>query len=225
MIVQIYGITTPADAAMVNALRPDNVGVVLDEGVDTWDSVDEATMRSMLGELANVTVVALSLATEGSRMLRTAAAVEPGIVHLARAADHMTPEQVGSLRDKLDPVRMMVTIPVRDEGAIAIAQRFASVTDYLLLDTAHPETGIVGATGFVHDWWMSRRIVEAVDVPVILAGGLGPENVADAIREVSPAGVDSETRTSRADDRRRKDPVKVRQFIERARGSEGARGN
>jgi phosphoribosylanthranilate isomerase len=52
---------------------------------------------------------------------------------------------------------------------------------------------------------------------VILAGGLGPENVAEAIARVRPAGVDSETRTSRDDDRRRKDLAKVEAFIERAR--------
>ena len=64
---------------------------------------------------------------------------------------------------------------------------------------------------------MSRQIVAAVDTPVILAGGLGPENVLDAISVVGPAGVDSETRTSTDADRRRKDGERVRQFIERAR--------
>jgi phosphoribosylanthranilate isomerase len=80
-----------------------------------------------------------------------------------------------------------------------------------------PRTGVVGATGLTHDWSWSRDIVEAVSVPVILAGGLGPDNVREAIEAVHPAGVDSETNTSRTDDRRRKDLDKVRTFIERAR--------
>jgi phosphoribosylanthranilate isomerase len=54
---------------------------------------------------------------------------------------------------------------------------------------------------------------------VILAGGLGPDNVIEAIRRTRPAGVDSETRTSRDDDRRRKDPERVRLFIQRARAA------
>jgi len=66
---------------------------------------------------------------------------------------------------------------------------------------------------------VSRRIVERVPVPVILAGGLGPDNVVEAIRQTRPAGVDSETRTSRDDDRRRKDPERVRVFIQRARAA------
>ena len=112
---------------------------------------------------------------------------------------------------------MMVTIPVRDAGAVELARRYAPCSDFLLLDTADPASGVVGATGHTHDWTVSARVVAAVDVPVFLAGGLGPENVGEAIRQVRPAGVDSETRTSCGHDRRRKDPDKVRRLIEIAR--------
>jgi phosphoribosylanthranilate isomerase len=113
----------------------------------------------------------------------------------------------------------MLTIPVRDGASIALAERYAACADALLLDSAHPATGVVGATGLVHDWCLSRRIVERVSVPVILAGGLGPDNVLEAIERTRPAGVDSETRTSRDDDRRRKDPERVRLFLARARAA------
>ena len=85
------------------------------------------------------------------------------------------------------------------------------------LDTSHPETGTVGATGHVHDWGLSAEIVAASSSPVILAGGLGPDNVTEAIKRVQPAGVDSETRTSRPDSRRRKDLALVEEFIDHAR--------
>ena len=49
---------------------------------------------------------------------------------------------------------------------------------------------LLGGTGLVHDWAISRRIVEASPVPVFLAGGLKPDNVAEAIRTVRPFGVD-----------------------------------
>ena len=64
MIVQIYGITTVEDAEIVNELGPDNVGIVLDEGIDTWDSVDEATLRLIRHELSRPAVVGLSLSTD-----------------------------------------------------------------------------------------------------------------------------------------------------------------
>ena len=170
-----------------------------------------------MAELRGVEVVALSLSTDPDRIQRTVGIVRPGIVHLARAADGMGPEMVRQLRDELAPVRMMVTVPVRDVGAVEIARGFAACSDFLLLDTADPASGVVGATGHTHDWAVSARVVAAVDVPVFLAGGLGPENVGEAIRMVRPAGVDSETRTSDEEDRRRKDPDKVRRFIDIAR--------
>jgi phosphoribosylanthranilate isomerase len=219
MLTQIYGITCAEDAALVNALRPDHVGVVLDEGIATWDTVNPEALRAILPELRDVAVVALSLSTGRDRILRTVEAVRPAWLHLARAADGMTPALVAALRAEIAPVRMMVTVPVRDAGALAVARRFAPSADALLLDSAHPATGLVGATGLVHDWSVSRRVVEAVDVAVWLAGGLGPDNVVEAIRATRPAGVDSETRTSRDDDRRRKDPERVRLFLERARAA------
>jgi phosphoribosylanthranilate isomerase len=66
-----------------------------------------------------------------------------------------------------------------------------------------------------HDWSISRRIVELLRTPVILAGGLGPDNVADAIRVVRPAGVDSKTKTDR-DGSHAQDLDRVRRFHQAA---------
>jgi phosphoribosylanthranilate isomerase len=217
VLTQVYGITTPEDAAMVNALGPDHVGVVLDEGIKTWDSVDERTLRAVLRELTGPVVVALSLATSVARIRQTVETVQPAIVHLARA-DGMSVDDLAAVRAAVSPVALMLTVPVRGPSAVVEAQRLAPLADWLLLDSADPSTGVVGATGLTHDWALSRAVVSAVDVPVFLAGGLGPDNVAAAIAAVRPAGVDSETRTSRADDRRRKDPELVRRFLAEARG-------
>jgi phosphoribosylanthranilate isomerase len=219
VLVQIYGLTTPEDAHTVNALRPDHVGVVLDEGFDAWDSVDAGTARDIVSELTDVVVVALSLAVERDQILRTVDTLRPGILHLARAANDLTEDALASLCSEIAPVGLMVTVAVTDRHAISTAERLSTVADFLLLDSANPDTGKVGASGHVHDWSLSRTIVESSPKPCILAGGLGPANVAQAIEAVAPFGVDSETRTSLDQDRRRKDPDRVRRFIERARAS------
>jgi phosphoribosylanthranilate isomerase len=220
VIVQIYGITTPEDAGAVSALGPDHVGVVLDEGIETWDSVDVATAQAIRSELdSGVRLVALTLSTDLERIASTVDELAPQIVHLARAVEGLTPEVVEALREDLSPVEVMTTIPVRGPEALELAERFAVCSDYLLLDTADPRTGVVGATGHAHDWTLSAAVVETVDVPVVLAGGLGPDNVAVAVKQVKPWGVDSETRTSRLDNRRRKDLDAVRRFIETARAA------
>jgi phosphoribosylanthranilate isomerase len=163
-------------------------------------------------------LVALSLSSEPARIGRTVELLAPDVLHLARVADVSQPADVAAVRRAVEPVQLMVTIPVRGPEAVELARRYERCADYLLLDTAEPASGVVGATGQVHDWSVSAAVVAAVSVPVVLAGGLGPHNVAAAIERVRPAGVDSETHTSFDHDRRRKDPEKVRRFIEIARG-------
>jgi phosphoribosylanthranilate isomerase len=217
VIVQIYGFTEAEDMRRVADLELDHVGIVLDEGFGAWDAVDLATAQSIIDAIPTPTkTVALSLHTEPDRIAATVDALEPAIVHLGRA-EAIASATLAALRILLAPVRIMATVPIRDATSVTEATRLADLSDYLLLDTAHPTTGVVGATGYVHDWTLSKQVVGAVTTPVVLAGGLGPANVAEAINEVRPWGVDSETRTSRDDDRRRKDPKKVRQFVEATR--------
>jgi phosphoribosylanthranilate isomerase len=87
--------------------------------------------------------------------------------------------------------------------------------DAFITDTYDPETGACGATGKTHDWHVSRKLVQLSPRPVILAGGLTPENVARAIREVQPAAVDAHTGVEGANGR--KDLRLVRAFVEQAR--------
>ena len=78
------------------------------------------------------------------------------------------------------------------EESIEEAKKISHSVDTILLDSGNPNLEIkeLGGTGRVHNWEISRRIVEAVDTPVFLAGGLNPDNVAQAIKEVNPFGVD-----------------------------------
>lgn len=218
VISQIYGVTTVADTLAVDRLGPDHIGIVLDEGVDTWDSVDQATAVAIAQSIDHARVVCLSLATDPERVVATHNLLSPTILHLTRA-HQMTTEVLASIHEQVSPTELMLTVPVSDNDAVDVASGLAQLADYLLLDSSDPVTGVVGATGLVHDWELSARIVQRVDRPVVLAGGLGPDNVAEAIRMVRPAGVDSETRTSRADDRRRKDLSKVEAFIAEAQRS------
>jgi len=72
-------------------------------------------------------------------------------------------------------------------------EKFCSLIDAFILDSYDPKTGACGATGKTHDWNISRQLVEFSKKPVILAGGLTPENVRRAILEVGPAAVDAHT--------------------------------
>src|SRR5262249_13582312 len=115
------------------------------------------------------------------------------IVHLGAAPELLPPARVAELKRALPASLIMRSIPVYGEASTAIARSYAGIADLLLLDSYRPADPQIGALGVPHDWSISRRIVAAAPVPVILAGGLGPDNVAEAIRAVGPAGVDSKT--------------------------------
>ena len=99
--------------------------------------------------------------------------------------------------------------------SVGKARKFAGTADFLLLDTDRPQVLGVGATGEVHDWKVSAEIVRQVNIPVILAGGLSPQNVQEAIQTVRPWAVDSYSHTN-ADDSRDKDIDKVKAFVRAA---------
>jgi len=87
--------------------------------------------------------------------------------------------------------------------------------DAFLTDTFDPQSGRSGATGKIHDWEVSRRLAEISPRPLILAGGLNPGNVREAIRRVQPAGVDAHTGLEGPAGR--KDAARVAAFVAEAR--------
>lgn len=106
--------------------------------------------------------------------------------------DYVEHHVYDELRKQIPAVKLVQVIHVLDEGDLTRAKRIAPFVDALLLDSGNPTLGIklLGGTGQVHNWEISRQIREAVKVPVYLAGGLGPHNVRAAIDTVEPFGVD-----------------------------------
>lgn len=101
------------------------------------------------------------------------------------------------------------------ERLLDIVERTAPYVDAFITDTFDPATSASGATGKVHDWEVSRQFVQKSPRPVILAGGLNPANVREAILAVRPAGVDAHTGLEDASGR--KSETKVKRFVSEAR--------
>ena len=125
--------------------------------------------------------------------------------------DRLAAGAYGRLRSALPGVRLVQVLHVEAPDAVEEAASVAPEVDAILLDSGRPDADVpeLGGTGRVHDWAISRRVVEAVDVPVYLAGGLRGDNVAAAISAVRPFGVDVCTGV-RTDGRL--DPVKLEAF-------------
>jgi phosphoribosylanthranilate isomerase len=106
--------------------------------------------------------------------------------------DSIETDAYRKLRDALPGVSIVQVIHVMGETSIREAVDVSPHVNALLLDSGNPTLPVkeLGGTGRRHDWSISRRIVESVGVPVFLAGGLRPDNVAEAIHTARPFGVD-----------------------------------
>ena len=106
--------------------------------------------------------------------------------------DRLTRGTHQQLRNELPGIALVQVIHVNNRESVHEALQIASLVDALLLDSGNQSLAVkeLGGTGRVHDWSLSRDIVRESPVPVFLAGGLRPDNVAEAIRAVQPFGVD-----------------------------------
>jgi phosphoribosylanthranilate isomerase len=113
-------------------------------------------------------------------------------VNTIQIVDRLAMGTYDHLREALPGIALVQVIHVAGEHSIDEALAIAPHVNAILLDSGNPNLAVkeLGGTARVHDWQVSRRIREQVDVPVYLAGGLRAENVAEAIRIVQPFGLD-----------------------------------
>lgn len=113
-------------------------------------------------------------------------------VSTLQLCDSVEPACHARLREALPGVALVQVIHVTGPESVEEATAIGTRVDAILLDSGNQKLAVkkLGGTGRTHDWRVSRQIVESVRVPVYLAGGLTPENVATAIREVRPFGLD-----------------------------------
>jgi phosphoribosylanthranilate isomerase len=141
-----------------------------------------------------------------------------------------------NVKEKFPQVKTMRSIPIAQPGrtetvnTIKLARIFEPVSDFFLTDTlltakSNVSTDFIGITGKTCDWDMALELVNSSSIPVILAGGISPDNVFDGITYVKPAGVDSCTATNAKDEngdliRFKKDFEKIKRFVKEVRSAE-----
>ena len=225
MFCQIYPVKTAKEALEVIAAGADSVGIVpVVAGMDALGSESaEQTIFDILhavkGKAARV-VIALS--NDPEEVFETAVKFKPDIFHISGTEFRADKAFAKRLRDAVPGMKIMHAVQVTDFSSVDEAMSLQEVADILILDTgSDPKVGI-GASGRTHDWNVSKKIVEVSKIPVILAGGLGPDNVYEAVRKVHPWGVDSMTHTHKylPDGSYVKDLDKVRRFCSQARQAE-----
>ena len=218
MLVLIYEIASAQEAAALFRMGVDHIGVLVGDG----SFPRELSVASALEIGASVEppsrLCALFLSADIARVAEAVRQLRPSIVHLGAAPDLLGPQEVWALKRAIGTYPIMRSVPVTGPESLGVARSYEGIADFVLLDSYSANDRQIGALGITHDWNISRQIARSLTTPVVLAGGLGPDNVAEAIRVVRPAGVDAKTKTDKAETHA-KDLEKVRAFVAAAKSA------
>jgi len=243
MLSQIYEIQTPEEAERCVALGVDRIGSVLLSAAEWKQPEIRDVIRLTDGSETRNNLIPLF--TDWETLCRAMEYYRPHFVHFC---DNLTDGQ--GLQADLSPfillqekfkkafpeIAIVRSIPVPPAGlapdfpCLDLVHVMEAVSDFLLIDTwlgREPVAGFVGITGMPADLERAKAVVLESSIPVLLAGGLSPENVFHAVSEVLPAGADSCTQTNQVDAsgkpiRFKKDFLKVEKFVTEIRRAEAA---
>ncbi len=211
--IQVAGVSSLEEALSCRSVRVDALGFTLEVPGGVHDGLTRQRARHIIDRLPpdvlTVVITYLDIAEEAGRLVRE--------VRGAAVQFHggITEDELEAFRKECPGVRTIGCVTVAGEDAVQHAGRFRPpLWDAIILDSLDPLTGRKGATGLTHDWSVSAVIAKKSPLPVILAGGLTPENVAQAIRSVRPHGVDAHTGLENTDGTRNFD--KIKSFAEAA---------
>ena len=193
MRVKICGIRRVEDALAAVDVGADAVGCLVGLDYATPDRVDPQSARAIFAALPPF--VSRVLVTHRTGLAEVTALMRESGATVAQLHGDFPLVAISALREALPYATIVKSVHVTGDDTIAAALVAARSADAVLLDTI--ARGRIGGTGKTHDWAISAQIRAASEKPVILAGGLNPENVAEAIAQVRPFAVDvnSGTRT------------------------------
>jgi phosphoribosylanthranilate isomerase len=246
IIVQIYEVQDPGEAHKLINIGVDHIGSVIVSEADWKISDLKDTIEQVRTSPACSSLIPLYNSLNS--VLRTLDYYQPDIVHFCEAlTDHQDIwafcsrliELQENVKKTFPHIQIMRSIPIAKTGlehqvpTLEIARRFEPTSDFFLTDTLlieaagsdtsdQPVQGFVGITGQTCSWHSAAQLVAASKIPVILAGGISPENVAEGVLKVRPAGIDSCTSTNALDAqgepiRFKKDIGAVKQLVSEVR--------
>jgi len=205
---KICGLTRARDRDAAVEAGADALGFVVDVPVDTPREITPERAAGLVADVPPfVTTVLVTMPATVGDAVGLFERVGPDAVQVHGTLD---PGSVADLRGRVDGTVIAGVGPDDDLPA------YARAADAVLVDSVDADGG--GGTGETHDWERTQAAVADLDTPVILAGGLSPANVREAVETVDPYAVDTASGTEREGGR--KDPDAVRAFVASATGRE-----
>ncbi|MFB3897515.1 MAG: phosphoribosylanthranilate isomerase [bacterium] len=214
-IIQIAGIKDADEAQLLIDAGVDYLGFPLRLEVHQEDISEEAAGRIIRASKPSTYGVLITYLDKASAIVALCTQLGTNIVQLH---GRITIKELALIKE-IDPEMSIIKSLIICGNNLPDLQieleQYTPFVEAFITDTYDPTTGASGATGKTHDWSISRKLVEVSAKPIILAGGLNSDNVAQAIAIVRPAGVDVHTGVEGPDGR--KDRKKVSEFVIAAR--------
>lgn len=180
--VKICGLTDAADLRAAIEAGADAVGVISAVSVDTPREVDRGTAAELVAEVPPfVTATLVTMPEDADHAVDLVRAVEPDAIQLH---GDFSADDIGYIRAETG----IKVIPAIDYTDTDRAHELDSAADAILVDSTREDGA--GGTGETHDWDATGDLAETLTSPVVLAGGLTPDNVAEAVRTAAPFAVD-----------------------------------
>jgi len=187
--VKICCISSIQEAELVINAGADAIGLVgpmpSGPGVISFSQIQE--IRSVIGKTVDSFLLTSELTAE--RIISQHALTQTSTIQIV---DNIGKAELVELKNALPRTQLVQVIHVQNEEAIQHAIDIQDYIDAILLDSGRPDKQIkiLGGTGNIHNWNISRNIVNLISKPVWLAGGLNPDNVIEAYHKVKPYGID-----------------------------------
>jgi phosphoribosylanthranilate isomerase len=214
-MIQIAGVHTLDEAMLLADAGVTHIGFPLCLAFHRED-MDASATRSVIAQLPkNVVPVLITYLKTAAEIIDLSGYLKVGFVQLH---GRVLRDELIALRSLKPDLSIIKSLIIGDRSSAEIFDQIhtdAPFVDIFLTDTYDFSTGATGATGKIHDWNISKKIVEVSPRPVVLAGGLTPENVRLGIDFVRPHGVDAHTGVE--DDSGKKDPALVARFVEQSK--------
>ncbi|HHQ45364.1 MAG TPA: phosphoribosylanthranilate isomerase [Candidatus Altiarchaeales archaeon] len=184
MNVKVCGITNQDDAEMAADAGADLIGVIIDVPVETPRKISLEKACEIKEAVAGKNIVAVLMPEDVGEVIKVVEKLSPYAIQLH---GNESIELIGEIRENVD-VKIIKAFHVDENIDLDYVRSASEFADMILLDTKAGKK--VGGTGVQHDYSIDLKIKDLVSKPLILSGGLNPENVAQAIKAVRPDVVD-----------------------------------
>ena len=204
--VKVCGIQNVNEALGSIEAGANTIGMLIGVPEFVKDRISPETARKIVAEVPeSIRTVMVTHLLETDKIADLA---EYTKVSAVQVHNELPVKDLALLRKKLKGLEIIKAVHVVDESSVQQAKMYEPYSDIILLDSKIGD--MIGGTGKTHDWGISKKIVEQAEVPVILAGGLNPENIEEAVKKVNPSGIDANSGLEHEDGS--KDFEKIRRF-------------